>query len=136
MAKVFVSHRGVDTAQAEQLALELRVAGHDVWLDVWEIDISDSIIEKIDAGLTSTDVLVLCLSADADGVHTTYMLREWAPTLARQLAGHGVKVLPTFLTGGHLPAIIADIKAADLVTDWPAGVAALLRAIARHAGTQ
>jgi hypothetical protein len=130
-----VSHRGADAARAEQLALELRVAGHDVWLDAWEIEVGDSIVEKIDAGLTAADVLVLCLSADADGVHTEWMLREWAPTLARQLAGHGVKVLPTFLTGGRLPAILADIKAADLVTDWSAGVAALLRAIARHTGT-
>jgi hypothetical protein len=49
--------------------------------------------------------------------------------LARQLAGHRVAILPVVLTGGRLPAVLADIKAADLVTDWRAGVNALLRAI-------
>ncbi len=129
MAKLFVSHRGVDAGPAERLASELRAAGHDVWLDAWEIEVGDSVVEKIDAGLTSADFLVLCLSVDADGVHTAWMLREWAPTLARQLAGHGVTILPVVLTGGELPAVLADIKTADLVADWPAGVRALLTAI-------
>jgi hypothetical protein len=130
VAKVFVSHRGVDAAPAGRLADELRAAGHDVWLDADEIKVGDSVVEKIDAGLASLDVLVLCLSADDDGVHTTWMIREWAPALARQLAGHRVAILPVVLTGGRLPAVLADIKAADLVTDWKAGIGALLRAIA------
>jgi hypothetical protein len=40
-----------------------------------------------------------------------------------------VAILPVVLTGGRLPAVLADIKAADLVTDWQAGVGALRRAI-------
>jgi hypothetical protein len=137
VAKVFVSHRGVDvdTAQAGRLARELEAAGHEVWLDVWEIDPGDSIVGKVDSGLASADVVVLCLSGDVDGVHTAWMLREWGSALARQLDGPGVKLMPAVLTGGRLPAILADVKAADLVADWPAGVAALLRAINRHAGT-
>jgi hypothetical protein len=33
------------------------------------------------------------------------------------------------LTGGDPPAILTDVKCADLVKDWATGVAALLRAI-------
>jgi len=78
VAKVFVSHRGVDAAPAERLAADLRSAGHEVWLDAWKIDPGDSIVEKMDAGLASADAVVLCLSADADGVNTAWMQREWA----------------------------------------------------------
>lgn len=39
------------------------------------------------------------------------------------------KLLPVRLTGGDPPAILADIKYADLVTSWTRGVADLLRAI-------
>ncbi|WP_416210263.1 TIR domain-containing protein, partial [Frankia sp. Cr1] len=34
---MFVSHRGVDAVPAERLAKDLKAAGQDVWLDVWEI---------------------------------------------------------------------------------------------------
>jgi hypothetical protein len=130
VAQVFVNHRGVDAVPTGRLAGELLAAGHDVRLNADEIEIGDSDAEEIDPGLASADVLVLCLSADADGIHTTRVIREWAPVLARQLAGHRVAILPVVLTGSRLPAVLADIKAADLVTDWQSGVGALLRAIA------
>jgi hypothetical protein len=50
-------------------------------------------------------------------------------TLARQLNGHNVKILPIRLTGGQPPAILADIKYLDLMKDWNRGVSELLRAI-------
>jgi hypothetical protein len=42
---------------------------------------------------------------------------------------HPVKILPVRLSGGELPALLADIKFADLVTDRAAGMRSLLRAI-------
>ena len=59
---VFISHRGADTALAEQLAKEIRAAGYGVWLDVWKIDIGNSIIGEINAGLNNVKYLVLCYS--------------------------------------------------------------------------
>lgn len=127
MANVFVSHRGSDSREAEQLAQEIRAAGHQVWLDEWEVDVGDSIIEKMNEGLEGMIYLVLCYSSA--GVTSPWMSREWMSTLARQLNGHGVKILPIRLTGGDPPAILADIKYADLVRDWSSGVTALLKAI-------
>lgn len=46
MANVFISHRSVDNKPAEQLADELRTAGHNVWIDVWKLDLGDSIENK------------------------------------------------------------------------------------------
>ena len=45
------------------------------------------------------------------------------------MEGKGIKILPVLLTGGKPPAILADIKYADLVKDWPGGVAQVIRAI-------
>ncbi len=127
MANVFISHRGNDTQEAERLAEEIRNTGHQVWLDVWEISVGDSIIERMNAGLEGATYLVLCYSSS--GVTSPWMSREWMATLARQLNGYGVKVLPVLLTGGVPPAILADVKYADLVTDWVNGVSELLQAI-------
>lgn len=127
MANVFVSHRTTDTAEATRLAGEISRAGHKVWIDAWELNIGDKIIERINDGLGDADYVVLCLSID--GVMSKWISQEWMSTLARQLNGEGVKLLPVRLTGGELPAIIADIKFADLVADWTNGVAELLLSI-------
>ncbi len=126
-ASVFISHRGQDAALANRLAQEIQQAGFRVWLDEWDIRVGDSIVERIDAGLDDARYVVVCYS-DA-GVLSPWMSREWMSALARLLEGHGVKVLPVRLSGGQPPAILADIRYADLVRDWQRGVADLLRAM-------
>jgi hypothetical protein len=127
MANVFISHRSDDLNEAETFAREIQIAGHQVWLDEWEISIGDSIIEKINKGLEGTTYLILCYSSL--GITTPWMSREWYSTLARQLNGAGVKIYPVKLTGGTPPAILADIKYLDLVKDWKKGLSELLKAI-------
>ena len=124
---VFISHRKADAALAQRLAEQLRDEGFDVWFDEWRIDLGDSIVAKIDEGLEEAKYLVLCYS-DA-GIHSPWMSREWMSALARQLSGADVKLLPIRLSGGTPPAILADIKYADLAADWDRGFADLLRAL-------
>jgi hypothetical protein len=120
MARIFVSHRGSDLAEATKLANELRLRGHDVWLDEWKIDLGDSVVAEIDSGLDAAAYVVLCYSSS--GVHSPWMGREWMSTLARQLSGVNVKLLPVILTGGSPPAILADIKYVDLFANWSRGI--------------
>ena len=127
MASVFVSHRRADAEAAEKLALELRSAGHVVWLDEWEINVGDSIVDKMHKGLECATHVVLCYSDI--GVNAPWTSREWMSALARQLEGAGVTILPVRLTGGDPPAILADIRYADLAKDWQSGIKELLRAI-------
>jgi hypothetical protein len=128
VANIFICHRGGDSDSASRLATELSSHGHDVWLDIWKIDIGDSIVNRINEGLTGATYLVLCLS---DSGFSAWMNAEWMATLARQLNGENVSLLPIRLTGGELPAIIGDRKCADLVRDWNDGVKSLLQAIQR-----
>ena len=126
MANIFISYRGPDAALAEHLAQALIHAGHTVWFAEWEIKIGDSIVKRIAEGLEKSAYLVLCYSSS---ILSEWVDREWQSTLARQLNGNGVKIIPVLLSGGQPPAILADIKYADLVKDWDKGVEALLRAI-------
>lgn len=127
MANVFVSHRSDDTNQAELLAKEIQKAGHRVWLDLWDISIGDSIVQRMNEGLEGSSYVVLCYSSL--GITSPWMSREWLSALAQQMNGVGVKILPVNLTGGTPPAILADIKYADLVKNWNQGVSRLLIAI-------
>lgn len=124
---IFISHRKADAALAERLAERLRDEGFQVWFDEWRIDLGDSIVQKINEGLEEARYVVLCYSEA--GVLSPWMSREWMSTLARQLSGAGVKLLPIRLSGGAPPAILADIKYADLVKDWDRGIADLLRTL-------
>ena len=127
MANVFVSHRTGDADRARQLAEAVRRAGHAVWLDEWEIGLGDSVVERVERGLAGSSYVVLCYSSL--GVMSPWMSREWMSALARQLDGHRVRLLPLRLSGGGPPALLADIKYADLVTDWDGGLRQLLAAI-------
>jgi hypothetical protein len=127
MPNVFISYRKSDVNEAERLAQEIRNAKHDVWLDEWHIALGDSIVERINTGLEGTTYVVVCYSSS--GIMSPWMSREWMSTLARQLNGSGVKILPVLLTGGEPPAILADLKYADLVKDWSQGVSELLHAV-------
>ena len=126
MANVFICHRKADAALAEKLANTLRSTGHLIWFDDWMIGVGNSIVAEIDKGLAGTSYLVLCYSASGPSDWTD---REFHSTLHRQLSGHPVKILPARLSGGAPPAIVADIKYADLVADWSKGIADLLKAI-------
>jgi hypothetical protein len=120
MVAVFVSHRADDKADAELLARDIKSRGHAVWLDSWEIHPGDSIIEKIGEGLASADYVVVCFSVA--GSSSPWMAREWMSTLARQLEGVGVKLIPVLLDGGVPPVLLADVRYVDLTRDWAAGV--------------
>lgn len=124
---VFVSHRHHDAEFAERLAHALEQKGHNVWLDEWEINIGDSIVERVNHGLEGSCYLVLCYSSEG---MSDWVDREWMSTLHRQLDGQHVKILPVLLSGNaNPPAILADIKHADLVKDWNKGLKDLLKAI-------
>jgi hypothetical protein len=127
MPNVFISHRRADAAESERLAEAIRAAGHKVWLDEWEIGIGDSIVGSMQEGLAGSTYLVLCYSGQ--GVMAPWISREWLSALARQMNGHNVKILPARLTGGDPPAILADIRYADLVADWDKGLKELLASI-------
>ena len=126
MANVFISHRKADVTLAEQLAQEVRAGGHEVWFDDWKIDLGDSIVGRVNEGLEGMSYLVLCYSSSG---MSDWVDREWMSALSRQLSGQQVKILPVLLSGGKPPAILADIKYADLVKDWDKEMQVLLKAI-------
>lgn len=64
---IFLSHSAKDKEVVRPLAERLRKDGLRVWFDEWEIRPGDSISKKIEKGLESSRVLVLCMSANAFG---------------------------------------------------------------------
>ena len=109
--RVFVCHATEDKPSARRLATHIRQAGADVWLDEWEIKVGDSIVEKINAGISGATHLLLLLSATS--VQKPWVRRELSSALMRQLSSNSVRVLPVLLDTCEVPALLSDIRYAD-----------------------
>lgn len=127
MANIFISYRSKDEKKALRLAKDIEAAGHIVWFDKWKIDPGDSIVGKINDGLKQANYFFLCFSSS--GIHSEWLGREWMSSLAREIEGTGIKIIPIVLTGGGPPPILADKKYVDLTKNWAAGISELLRAV-------
>jgi hypothetical protein len=124
--KIFISHSSGDRMPVERLASELSAAGHQVWLDAWEINVDDAIVKRIRHGMQGAQYVVLCYSRGVE--ESPWMKQEWLAFLAR-LVRRGIRVLPVLLSGGRPPPIPTNTPYADLGEDWDAGMAELLRAL-------
>ena len=63
MSTIFLSHSHRDKPFARRLAADLRHAGHMVWIDEAEIQIGDSLIEKIRDGIDRVEFVAAILSS-------------------------------------------------------------------------
>jgi len=121
--EVNVVHSSADADPAERLARDLRAAGHRVRLDTLDVrpgDLTTRTVDRKIVGWVGGDILILCPPRDSH-----------AYAHAWEAAGRHMTVLPVLLPGGRLPAVYADVKAADLAADWDHGVTMLLTAIKR-----
>jgi hypothetical protein len=126
MANVFISYPGPDAVLAEKLAKSLRRAGHKVWFAEWAIAVGDSIPASLNRGLEHANYVVVCLSAL--GLAPWMSAEVWS-AYSRQLNGLSVKLLPVRFRAGEVPALLSDLRYADLSRNWNKGVAALLGAM-------
>ena len=127
LINIFISHRSEDKLLANKLSFDLENLGYVVWIDAWKINAGDSIIEKINDGLSNTNYFLLCYSNK--GIYSPWMSREWMSALSQQLNGKKIKILPILLSGGEPPAILADIKYVDLTANWENGISELMQVL-------
>lgn len=64
MRKVFISYTGRDREWARSFAKALKERGLTVWFDEFDIRPGDSFVDAIEAGLRSSDVIVLLVDAE------------------------------------------------------------------------
>jgi len=106
----------------------LKAFDYDTWYDDWELLPGDSLIERIEAAISKTDVLLVLLSSSS--VDSKWVRRELSAGLARQLSGKGVMVIPVVVGDCEIPDILADTKYVDLRGDFERGFWQLADALA------
>lgn len=104
MSSIFLSHSHTDKLFARRLAADLRKAGHAVWIDEAEINIGDSLIEKISEGLDQVDFVAAIITAAS--VTSKWVTRELDIASNREIEENRVVVLPLLLESVVLPGFL------------------------------
>jgi hypothetical protein len=119
LGTLFVSYSSEDRGFVDKLVSLLDQHAWKVWYDRREVVVGDSIIDKVNAGLSEAVALVAVLSKSS--VKKPWVLREINSSLERQLQSTGFQVLPVLMEKCELPPLIADIKYADFSQSFEAG---------------
>lgn len=120
MAYVFLSHAHQDKPFVRQLAADLRREGHAVWIDEAEINIGDSLVEKISQGLEEVDYVAAVLSQHS--IQSPWVAKELDFAANRELAEKRVVVLPLLLEDVEMPSFLigklyGDFRREDSYSD-------------------
>jgi hypothetical protein len=108
---IFLSHTHADKSFARRLAVDLKMAGAQVWIDEAEIQVGDSLIEKIREGIDAMDYLGVVLSPDS--VNSSWVRREVDIAMNQEIEGKRVRVLPLLYKNCDLPGFLKGKLYAD-----------------------
>ncbi len=104
MSSVFLSHSHADKPFARKLGADLRKAGHAVWIDEAEINIGDSLIEKIREGIDQVDYVAAVISSNS--AESKWVTRELDIASNREIEEDRVIVLPILIENVGLPGFL------------------------------
>jgi hypothetical protein len=123
-ARVFVSHSNRDKPFARKLVEALRGHNLNVWIDERELQVGDSIVAGVSAGLKNAGYLVAVLSKAS--LASRWVQAELNATLMEELSDKGVAVLPVLIEDCELPTLLRDRVYADFRSDFEVGLQRLL----------
>jgi hypothetical protein len=126
---VFISYSHSDKAVVTRLAAHMIKRNAQVWVDTWELSVGDSIIQRVQEAITSSDALLVVLSKTS--VQSEWCKKEINSGLMRELEEKRVVVLPVIIEDCEIPLFLKDKLYADLRKDFDSGIDSIMDAIAR-----
>jgi hypothetical protein len=111
MSSVFLSHNSKDKPWVRILAERLIADEVIVWLDEAEINIGDSLIEKISTGIQDMRFVAAIISKNS--VESSWVQKEISIAMSKEIAGREVMVLPLVIDNCELPVSLSDKLYAD-----------------------
>jgi hypothetical protein len=106
----FISYFTGDEAFANMLYQELSIRGLHIWKDAIEIEVGDSLTDKIQGGLKNAYSFTIVLSPEA--LARPWVGEELRAAYALRFAGE-LKILPILYKDCEIPLFLADYKYAD-----------------------
>lgn len=126
---IFISYSQKDSDFVDTLAANLVTAKHHVWMDRWELNIGDSLTQKIEESLTGSSAILVILSENS--VSSPWCKRELTAGLVRELEERQTLVLPLVIDDCAIPLFMKDKLYADFRKDPDEAFSLVDRALAR-----
>ncbi len=126
---IFISYSHTDKEKVNLLAANMVKRNAQVWIDIWELNVGDSIIQRIQDAITGADALLVVLSKSSVG--SEWCKKELSTGLIRELEEKRVIVLPVLIENCDIPLFLKDKMYADLRIDFDSGLDAIMDAVAR-----
>jgi hypothetical protein len=126
---IFISYSHGDQAFAKKIAIRLAKKNTHVWIDEWELNVGDSLIERIQSAIQNASALLVILSRAS--VASEWCKKELNAALVRELEEKKVIVLPVLKEDCNIPTFLREKKYADFRGKFNAGFSDLLSAVAK-----
>lgn len=127
MHDLFICHSWKDKAFVNWLAITLGQKGIKTWVDEGEILVGDSLIEKIQEGISKTRYFAIVLSNDS--INSYWVKKELEMAIAREFEEKKVVIIPILIEDCEPPLYLKTKKYADFRTSDEKGLRELLRVL-------
>lgn len=113
---IFISHNWKDKPIVEQFAVKLAdiFGQNNIFYDSWSIQPGEGIIEKIDSGLSDTDIFLFFVSTNS--LASKIVSLEWQNGLMRASKGL-VRLIPIRIDNCIIPSVLMQTLYLDLYTN-------------------
>jgi hypothetical protein len=122
----FLSHSSHDKEFVNRLALDLSNQNVPVFFDKWEINVGDSIVEKINMALESKGFIIVI---SYNSINSNWVKKELSSALIQSLSDNSIGIYPILIEYCNIPLIIKDLKYADFVVSYENGLIELNNSI-------
>ncbi len=126
---IFISYSHQDSEFVDRLAVRLVEENARIWVDSWELNVGDSLLDKIQTAIQDAGALLVILSKTS--VESEWCRKELNAGLVRELEEKRVVVLPVLKEDCKIPTFLREKKYADFRNDFELGFRNLLAAIAK-----
>ena len=126
---IFISYTHNDKAFVDGLAHQLVRHHVNVWLDRWELNIGDSIVDKIQEAIDESSALLVILSKAS--VDSEWCKKEISGGLLKELEEKRVFVLPVLLEECEIPLFARGKLYADFRNSSDDGLRVVLEGVAK-----
>lgn len=117
---LFLSHSSKNKALVKKLARDLNILEIDVWLDSWEINIGDSLYEKLSSAIEESKFIALIISKEFK--ESQWANQELKQAIAREIRIGRNLIIPILLDDVQMPPFIEDKIYVPLREDYYTGI--------------
>jgi hypothetical protein len=126
---IFISYSRKDSSFVEVLAANLMLRRHNVWLDKWELNVGDSLIDKIQGALTESSAILIILSKNS--VDSNWCRKELNAGLMRELEEKKSILIPCVIDECNIPLFLKEKVYANFLADKDDALNAVDKALSR-----